>query len=219
MVPLDSEAKRPENYKDLVSYLKGSGRLQQTTSAQLYQARHLYITKGLKEQVIASELDIPAEVVQRWVVLFDWRGRRDEHLFGRFCKAREIMEKRGLSLDERHDRIALTLEETLERMLHKHEDPDDDFMLHPKDLKMLVSALRDSQHVRRVAHGKDVQKVSVDKHITLDASRSMGAMVSMMEDLFGEKPKLTSTPLKQITATTIPEIVDAEFDEVSEQSL
>lgn len=197
----------------LLAYYKSRGSIRETTRAQMYKARNLYITKGYNETQTAKAVGVPTSVVTRWVVLFDWQEERDAILFKHFRKAHNA-QRRSKNLDERHDRIAGTMEECVERLLHKHLDPKDEFTLGPKDMNGLARAIRELQGVRRIVHDKPTQKVDVNKTLTLDTDGSFKNMSKMVESLFGDTPRINPPRNHQLEVSFPGGVQDAEFETI-----
>jgi hypothetical protein len=209
VLPEAKEDQHIEKSISLLDWLKKAGRLKQTTQAQMYKARHQYVTKGEPPQIIADGLRVPVEVIEQWIMLFDWKEMRHKALFEKFVELREIRERRKEQLDDRHDRIALTLEETIESMLHDHNSRDSDFALMPRDISALAKAVSVLQGVRRVAHNKASPVQESRRTIAFESADAFGNMESMIAGFFGATPKAIEGPSKQLD---ISEAKDAEFE-------
>lgn len=170
----------------LVNYLIQNKMVRLVPLAKLYKARQLYIASGYTESAIAQELDITTDIVRSWVVQFDWKERRNEILYSKFCDLREIQLKKGGKLDERHDRIAASVEDIIEDMITKHARGDGE--LNAKDIGALVKAIQSLQTVRRTIHSKPAQKTETVKKIELDTSDNFNNMAMMLSGMFGAVP-------------------------------
>ena len=146
-IPTKTEELLPENAPSLMSYYKRRGQLKETTQAQMLEARHLFITKGYDSKVVASQLQIPIQIVEQWIVLFDWQERRDKLLFQSYRKVHSLAKDRAKHIDSRHDRIAGTMETLVEQLMHDHMDPDSLFALGPRDISTLARAIRELQGI------------------------------------------------------------------------
>jgi len=226
IAPVDPEALDPASVPSLQAYFKKQGKLTETNTAQLYKARHLYVTRCVPPSEISKSCGIPFALVERWVIIFDWEERRDKLLYKRYKTIQGLDQAtRSKNMDERHDRIATTLEGTIETVLHKSSDPDDEFELQPKDIVQLARALKDMQGVRRVVHNKPTQKVDVQKKITLDTEGSFNNMRDAIGGLFGaagDKNSLMedqeSKHLKVMAEVISNSAQDAEFEDVEDEA-
>lgn len=214
MMPLESERNNPDNYPSLSTYLERTGKLKLVPKVKMLKARRLYVIEGMTEKVIAEELDVDYVVVLQWVNLYSWTEQRDLILFRQFQGLQDIKKHKEKYLDARHDRIASTLETTIEGMLHRHMDPDDEeFELCPKDLTPLANALKQMQNVRRTVHDKAVTKTESHQEFTFDTGEGLDNLLKMVSNLVGGMPKLDAPKNKQISVTFGDDGNDREFEE------
>ncbi len=212
-IPTRQEELRPENAPSLMTYYKRRGKLKETTKAQMFKARHLFITKALNSREVAKRVSIPIQIVEQWIVIFDWQERRDRLLFNSYRKVHTLAKDRAQNIDERHDRIAGTMETLIERLMHDHLDPEVKFALGPKDLNGLARAIRELQGIRRLVHDKPTAKVDINKKLTLDTTDNFNNMAGMVEGLLGAKPQLEDTNGRKKLDVSFPGgIQDAEFE-------
>jgi len=197
-IPVASEARRPENAPSLMSYYKVKGQLKETTTAEMYRARHLFITKALNSTEVAKQTKIPVQLIEQWVVLFDWQERRDKLLFQSYRKIHSLAKDKAQHIDARHDRIAGTMETLVERLLHDHMDPETEFSLDVKDIHGLARAMKELQGIRRIVHDKPTQRVEINKTITLDTAGSFENMKGMVESLLGARPEIEASPTPRL---------------------
>lgn len=149
-----SLAKKPGvKYKSLIEYFKEKGQLQNVERAQLYRARHLFVTKGWTIDRIATNLGLTPSIINRWVILFQWEEEKTKRLTELVVKANLFAGKRGVGLDERHDRLLGTIESIAEQMLQRHQDGD--LELSPSDLQRLQNTIKGSMEGRRTIHRKE----------------------------------------------------------------
>jgi len=196
----------------LMSYYKRRGDLKQTTQAQMFKARHLFITKALNSHQVCKELKIPIQLVEQWVVCFDWQERRDRLLFLSYRRVHSLSKDRSKNIDQRHDRIAGTMETLIEQLMHDHMNPETDFALGPKDINGLARAIRELQGIRRLVHDKPTQKVEVNKTLTLDTTDNFNNMGGMIESLFGAKPQLEDLSTMKRAQVSSPGGTDEELE-------
>ena len=205
----------PDRPPTLMAYFKRKGMLKETTSAQMYKARNMFISKGVSMPEIANELQIPIPILEQWSVIFNWQERRDERLFQAYRSIQTLARDKARFLDARHDRIGGTLETVVEQLLHQHMDPNDEFMLAPRDVKTLAAAIKDTQAIRRIITNQATQKVDINKTITLDTDAAFDNVRSMIENLFGARPQVSNGTTKRLEVS-FPggEVQDAEFEEL-----
>lgn len=197
-IPIPSETRKPENAPSLMTYYQRRGSLKETTTAEMYKARHLFITKAFNSKEVAKQTQIPIQVIEQWIVLFDWQERRDKLLFQSYRKIHSLAKDKAGHINARHDRIAGTMETLVERCLHDHMDPAVDFVLAPKDIHTLARAIKELQGVRRIVHDQATQKVEVNKTITLDTTGSFENMRGMVESFLGGKPEIEASPIPRL---------------------
>lgn len=209
-----------EEEVDLIRYLIKRGKIQQVTQAQMYQARHKYIMEGKDERTIAKEIRLTPDIIRAWAVQFDWKEERNRILFSRFCNLQKLKERKAQGLDERHDRIASSIEDQLEDIINRNANGEVE--LAPKDIGVLARALGQLQTVRRTNH--KMNTINVEKNITetrvLDTGDNFNAMVGMLEGIFGKgKINLDTIQPLAITDNEVEEIkdsLDAEYVVVHE---
>lgn len=146
--------KQLDAFPSLLKYLKATGKIHSVTQAQLYKARHLFVSRGYSEQDVAESLELPESVIVKWVNAFQWSEDRDRILYRKLRSVRELSKKAAEVLDERHDRILSSVETLAERILAKSIDGEGE-ALTPKDLKAVVDSLKTSAEMRRQIHKKE----------------------------------------------------------------
>jgi hypothetical protein len=154
-------------------------------------------------------MQVPGEIIEQWVLHVDWKERRNKMLYEQFCSLQELREKRKQDLDDRHDRLALGLEDTIESMLHDHHSRDSDYCLDPRDIGALAKAVSTLQGVRRTAHGKAGQVQEHHKKITFESSDGFDNMTSMIAGFFGVQKELPDNQPEQLAIT---DAKDVEFE-------
>lgn len=188
-----------EDTNDIVKYLTKRGKITQTTLAQMYKARFMYTSKGYNEKHIAETLGLSVGIINAWIVQFDWKESRNKRLFEKFANLQEIRKRKAAGLDERHDRIAQTLEDTLENILETYSTQGE--MVNPKDLSIMTKTLKDLQEIRRTSHAKDkIEKKETKQTLILETGDNFNKMASMLSGMFGAIPQLESEDIKQIEA-------------------
>lgn len=211
------DGEREVDARSLIDYLKTTGKIKQTTIAQLFKARNLYITRGYTELAVAETLKVDPNIVRGWVVQFDWKERRNRQLYDKFCSLQDLRERKQKGLDERHDRIASSMEDIIEDMINGHYQEQ---KLTSRDIGTLTKALGGLQSIRRVAHDKAVAKTESKHTIALDAKETFEGMTSLIRGVLGSVPSIESEPIKQIPSM-IKDAMDIEFevkDEVLESN-
>ena len=210
-VPLDLQPQdRPENYPTLIRYLEATGRIRHTSVIQMARARHLYI-RGGNVRAIAEELKLEPSIVDRWANIFAWDEERDRRLFESFRKVASIDGKYGKNLGERHDRIAGSIEQVAERLLHQHQNGE--IALDPRALATLASTIKQTQEIRRTARGESVKKEEKEVQINVNMPQSFERIAAAMTDAY-ETPKLASVKTRQIQVKVGEDAIgtDEEFE-------
>lgn len=198
MLPTASERENPDNYPSLSHYLEKTGKIKLIPKVKMLKARRHFVSEGLSEDEVAEKVGVGLNVVLQWVTMFDWEEKRQLILFRQFQKLEDLKKEKSTNMDYRHDRIASALEATVERMIHQHHDPDDDFTLAPKDLTALATTLKAMQHVRRTVHDKPTSKTEKDTTLLIDSGPGLDNMVKMITSLTGQAPQLAPPPTRQI---------------------
>lgn len=155
-LPVDLEPEdRPENYPSLLKYMEKTNGIEHTNYMQVRRARHLYVTKQEPVDAVAHDLGLPESIVERWIVIYGWEEERDRRLFNKWNRLNKLSQRLSPNTDERHDRIAGTIEQVIERMLQQHQDGGG---LSPKDVATMASTLKTTQEIRRTVRNR--QKVN-----------------------------------------------------------
>ena len=212
MSPLASEKDNPDNYASLSLYLERTGQISLIPKAKMLKARSLFVMKGHEEQSVADELGLSIGVVFQWVTMFDWREKRDTILFRQFQLLEDLKQNKSANMDMRHDRIASSLEATVESMIHKHHDENDEFILSPKDLTSLATTMKSMQVIRRIVHDKPTSKSEVSAELLIDSGPGLDNLVRMVSGLVSGDRQMIEAPTKQITVT-IDDSNDTEYEE------
>lgn len=216
-IPLDLQPQdRPENFPTLIRYLEASGRVKHTSTLQMMRARHMYI-RGVAPERIADDLNLEPNVIERWALCFSWEEERDRRLFESFRKFSGGASRYGQNLGERHDRIAGSIEQVAERLLHQHQNGK--ISLDAKALSTIASTIKTTQDIRRVARGEStVEKQEKNVSINVNMPQSLERIAAAMVDAY-DKPKLIPITTKQI-AVEIGEAVgtDAEYETIDRNS-
>lgn len=147
----------------------------------------MFVNRGLNVHHIAQALGEKPAIIQRWVVTFDWEEERERKIFDQFRKLSKFR-KSSKSLDERHDRIAGSIESILESMLNDYHNGKVE--LSPKDLRQLVAILKDTQTIRRTAAGLTTESKENRVKISLDTPESIKAAQEAIVDLVGGPSRL-----------------------------
>jgi len=183
-----SLAKKPgAKYKSLIEYFRATGQIQNIERAQLYRAKHLFVTKNWTVEKIAKSLELSPSIIQRWVILFQWEEEKTKRLTELVVKANLFATKRGAGLDERHDRLLGTIESIAEQMLQRHQDGED--QLSPSDLQRLATTIRGSMDGRRTIHQKEnpVKRTILQIEAPETFKNVAAAIVTASEHLNGTK--------------------------------
>lgn len=197
-IPLDLQPQdRPENFPSILSWLNSTGNVDLTTKAELLKAKHMYI-RGDNAANIAKAVGHDVNVIERWALIFDWEEERDRRLYEKFRKVSGLRDRMSRSLGERHDRIAGSIEQCAERLLHQHQNSQEE--LAPRDLATIASTIKTTQEIRRTARGqsKPTDKKEIDVGINLNMPASLEKLASAMVDA-NEPPKLETRTTKGIS--------------------
>jgi len=173
--------------ESLLDHLKRTGRIQYVAPTKIAKARSMFVNRGLNVHHIAQALGEKPAIIQRWVVTFDWEEERERKIFDQFRKLSKFR-KSSKSLDERHDRIAGSIESILESMLNDYHNGKVE--LSPKDLRQLVAILKDTQTIRRTAAGLTTESKENRVKISLDTPESIKAAQEAIVDLVGGPSRL-----------------------------
>lgn len=196
---------------DLVRYFKKRGDLKEVRKAEFYQARQLYVEDQLEPEEVAKFLKIPAAMVLTWVFEFGWEELRARRKGIYFRDVDRILRARGESLDVDHDTMAHSLEFALKRALTRHNDPEDEFELSVKELSMLSKAIKETQSVRRLAHGRETKKEAQSvqhSHLHLELQEEHEQVAKLLDSTFNTPALMDSDHKDPISAPNI----DAEFE-------
>ncbi len=142
-------------------------------------------------------------MVAHWITTLGWKEDRDELLFGEIRKLSKIRERRHKGMDERHENIAVSLEDLIEKLIAEHHNGDN--KLTPKDVAALAKSLEVIQGVQKTSHGEAKGKVQHEHQHWLGTDQAMEGAAEMLSDLFGSAPE---------TAPRLPDgnTMDAEFE-------
>lgn len=212
MSPLQSERDNPDNYPSLSHYLERTGRIKLVPKAKMFKARGLYISRGLHQAEVAEILGIDENIVMQWITMFDWEEKRQIILFRQFQKLEDLKKDKASNMDFRHDRIASSLEATVEKMIHQHHDPGDDFELAPKDLTALATTLKAMQVVRRTVHDKPTSKTENRSELMIDSGPGLENMVRMIGNLAGAPAMIEAPPTRQVTVSFDDDDNDRDYE-------
>jgi hypothetical protein len=100
---------------------------------------------------IEKDTGLQCSVIERLAVINGWEEERDKRLFANFRTINKLAEKVAPNVDERHDRIAGTIEQAIERILHGHFDGQ---AVAVNDLKRMSEVLKTTVEIRRTIRGK-----------------------------------------------------------------
>ena len=201
MSPLPSEKDNPDNYSSLSLYLERTGKISLIPKAKMLKARNLFVMKGHDADAVAEKLDVGIGVVLNWITMFDWREKRDMILFRQFQILEDMKQDKAQNMDMRHDRIASSLEITIEVMIQKHHDVEDEFNLEPKDLTCLANTLRQMQVIRRTVHDKPISKSQNESKLVIDSGPGLDNLVKMVKGLAHGDNRMIEAPAREITVT------------------
>lgn len=151
ILPMDLNAgERPDDFSSLTKYLERTNRIKHLTYAQQMRARHLYL-RGKNPRIVSEDTGLDCSVIERLVVINGWEEERDKRLFSHFRNINKLADRLAPNVDERHDRIAGTIETVAERILHAHFDGQ---TVGINDLKRLAETLKTTVEIRRTIRGK-----------------------------------------------------------------
>ncbi len=151
ILPMDLNAgETPDDFSSLTKYLERTHRIKHLTYAQQMRARHLYL-RGMNASTISEDTGMACSVIERLAVINGWDEERDKRLFHKFRTLNKLADRLAPDVDERHDRIAGTIETVAERLLHAHFDGQP---IGINDLKRLAETLKTTVEIRRVIRHK-----------------------------------------------------------------
>lgn len=218
VLPVDIESEdKPENYPSLLKYLEEKNGITHTSYMQVRRARHLYVTKQEPVDAVAADVGLPESAIERWIVNFGWEEERDRRLFNKWNRLNKLSQRLSPNTDERHDRIAGTIEQVIERMLQNHQDGGS---LSPKDVATMAQTLKTTQEIRRTVRNR--QKVNkneqtVDITIRDERVRQIGTILAAAaaDDREPDVPRLENKRQLSVQFGDQKETLatDDEFDE------
>jgi len=174
--------------KTLLQTLEESGDLLKISALRFKQARYR-VTRGMSPKKTAKEVGVEVEEIERWCRLFGWEEERDRREFAQFRRVRENFSPHT---DERHDRIAASIEQEMERCIHKAQQDGEE--MSPKDLSILASVLKSTMGVRRTVRGKsgpaDEKKVDVNINMPENLERLANALGHAVDPLAIKLPEV-----------------------------
>lgn len=162
-LPFDlNRGESPDSYPTLIRYLQATGRVRHLTYAQQLKARHLYIRGiGLPEIKAKTKLDIAT--IERLAVLNGWQEERDKRLFSMFQNVNRLGRRLSPNVDERHDRIAGSIESVVEKILHSIQEGEES--VSAAEVKRLTDTLKATVEIRRTIRGqKGSKNETVHRH-------------------------------------------------------
>lgn len=198
MSPVASERDNPDNYPSLSHYLEKTGKIKLVSKAKMLKARSLFVTQGMSKEEVSEKIGVDINVVLQWITMFDWEEKRQVILFRQFQQLDDLKRTKSASMDVRHDRIASSLEATVESMIHQHHDPNQDFALAPKDLTALATTLKQMQTVRRTVHDKPTGKTESKTELTIDSGPGLDNLVKMVSNLTGGTAQVEAPKTKKL---------------------
>ena len=199
ILPMDLNAgERPGDFSSLIKYLERTKKIKHLTFAQTMRARHLYL-QGKNAQVISEDTGLACSIIERLAVINGWEEIRDERLFNQFRNLNKLADRLAPNVDERHDRIAGTIETVAERILHAHFDGQP---IAINDLKRLAETLKTTVEIRRTVRGKK------------DSTGDRGPLVSLNVSLPDESQ---TDRLSAALTHALTQAKDAEFVPVDGQ--
>lgn len=212
VVPQDLYAsERPEDYGSLLAYLEKTGNVKFTEFAQMRRARNLYVTQGLDVATVAKRSKVDPHVLDRWVTLFGWEEERDRRVFAQFQKISGFRKRLSPHTDERHDRLAGTIESIAERLMQSHQDGETPLSV--RDLSSIANLLKTTMDIRRTVRDKagPASQRNVDVRFG-PLPENMDAVASMIQGLTKEPvEKVEQTEVKQLSPP--PNRVEISFGE------
>lgn len=195
VVPEDLyEDERPEDYKSLLHYLESKGRVKVTEYGQMMKARNLYVTKGMGVRETATKCRVDEAILERWIMLFGWEEERDKRIFNSFRKLAGFRERMSPHVDQRHDRLAGTIESVAERMLQAHQDGTSS--LSTKDLSTLASVLKSTMDIRRVVRNKSNPADRKEVDVRLSMPENIENVAHMIQSL-AQEPRQIEAPKRR----------------------
>lgn len=196
ILPVDVEPgeEKSQSYPTLLKVLEKEKGLKHTTQAQVMKARHLYVTMNRSVKQTAKVVQVDHKIVERWIMAFGWEEERDRRLFEQFKKISGHRDYMSPHTDQRHDRLAGTLEGVMERMLQDHADEKID--LTAKDLSTMASTLKQTMEIRRTLRNKSGPVEKKELQVTHDLhSETIDKIATMLSD-GGER--LIESPVKRL---------------------
>lgn len=210
-IPIDIQRKNmPDNYPTLIRYLEATGKIRHTSHVQMMRARYLYLRSASVES-IASDTQVDPAIIERWALCFGWEEERDRRLFETFRRISGLRNRLGQDTSERHDRIAGTIEQCSERLLHQHQNGK--LILSARDLATIAGTIKQTQEIRRVARGLATSKSERDVTVNVTVPQNLDRLASAIADVH-ERPKLIQAETKRISVKVGEAIgTDTEFED------
>lgn len=152
IVPTDLNQKEaPENFATIARYLEAHGKVKHLSYAQQLKARSMFI-RGKSIMDICEATELQPHMVDRLSVINGWEEERDKRLLSSFRRINGLAKRLAPDVDERHDRIAGSIEAISERLIHQHQDGG--LSLCPADIKRLAEVLKTTVDIRRTIRGQ-----------------------------------------------------------------
>ena len=188
LTPVVFDKNDPDNYPSVAAYLQATGKLKKAGYAVMMKARSLFYAYTSVEE-IAKQLNCDQDTIDRWSLIYGWEEERDMQMFHRFRKVSGVTEMYGENLANRHNRIAGSIEQVAERLLHKAKEEG----LDPRELKTLASVIESTQNIRRTANGitaKTEDPKEKSKSVPVNINFNMERIADALVDVH-ERPVLT----------------------------
>jgi len=151
VMPVDFDQDRPDDYPTIAAYLQSQGHVKHLTYTQQLKARRMFI-QGKSIPEIVQQTDLEPHMIDRLSVINGWEEERDKRLLASFQKINSLTRRLSPDVDERHDRIAGSIESAAERLLHAHQDGQ--CSMDPADIKRIADILKTTVDIRRTIRGQ-----------------------------------------------------------------
>lgn len=168
-------------HSTLLAQLESEGRVQRTTTVQLYKARHLFLARN-PVALIAKKMNLQVSQIEYWVMAFGWQEILEKKQFAVFQKVSGLRDQFSPNTEKRHDRLAGTIESCAERLLQAHQDGDE--VLTTKDLQTLAGTVKTTMDIRRTVRGQGGPSSKAEVNVThsLNMPASMDRLANALSD-------------------------------------
>ena len=204
--------RNPDSYATTAAFLEANGRLNHLIYSQQMRARHLFI-RGMPPDKIKEETGLAISIIERLAFINEWEEERDKRVIAQFRRINKLYSQMPGQVNERHDRIAGTIETVGERMLQAHQDGK--MELSTRDLHALTKVLETTREIRLSCRGK-TQPKRVEAHITHELPQEMDRLAAALTDAVNGTPRSipATNHTRQVLEVSIGEPIgtDEEFE-------